>query len=407
MAELRAEDDFHTLLRCRRRSLWARLDRLFDNGAGHINPALIPLVDALAAMEVPRGGLSSLSHAATVERVHAIATGQAPLSHEGIDQLPASNGREHLRELLVVHHILPARDRYLAAFERWAAHRVAAISDPHDRRLIAAYPRWHHRPRLERLAADCELTENRDSTARAQPTSPSDCWPGSANARSSSKAAPKPTSTPGSPPGPAPGSTPDPFLRWAIRTRRRATLDLPADRQATPDALPEAKRLELLARLLADDTIDDLDGVAGILVLLYALPASRINRLRLTDLHPTADGLTLRLGPDPMFVPARSPPSSTNSRTTGVTATAPAIPTTNGSSPVGRAGQPIEPDQLAERLNRLGNTRAARSAALNALLTDVPPPCSPSSPTADPGESPHEPRPPKVDTTQAPRQERR
>jgi hypothetical protein len=39
-----------------------------------------------------------------------------------------------------------------------------------------------------------------------------------------------------------------------------------------------------------------------------------------------------------------------------------------------RAGQPIEADQLAERLNRLGITRAARTAALNALLTDVPAP---------------------------------
>jgi hypothetical protein len=37
-------------------------------------------------------------------------------------------------------------------------------------------------------------------------------------------------------------------------------------------------------------------------------------------------------------------------------------------------GQAIEPDQLAERLNRLGITRAARTAALNALLRQVPSP---------------------------------
>src|ERR1019366_2509945 len=39
-----------------------------------------------------------------------------------------------------------------------------------------------------------------------------------------------------------------------------------------------------------------------------------------------------------------------------------------------RAGHPIEPDQLAERLNRHGITRAARIAALDALLTTVPAP---------------------------------
>ena len=37
-----------------------------------------------------------------------------------------------------------------------------------------------------------------------------------------------------------------------------------------------------------------------------------------------------------------------------------------------RAEQPIESDQLAERLNRHGITRAARTAALDALLATVP-----------------------------------
>jgi hypothetical protein len=37
-------------------------------------------------------------------------------------------------------------------------------------------------------------------------------------------------------------------------------------------------------------------------------------------------------------------------------------------------GQAIEPHQLAERLNRLGITRATRTAALNALLRQVPSP---------------------------------
>jgi hypothetical protein len=42
--------------------------------------------------------------------------------------------------------------------------------------------------------------------------------------------------------------------------------------------------------------------------------------------------------------------------------------------PVQIPGQPIEPDQLVERLNRLGITRAARTATLNALLREVPSP---------------------------------
>ena len=60
-----ADDDFRTLVQCRRCSLRARLNRLFDDGTGRVNPTLTPLVDALGAMEVPRGGLSWLSYQST------------------------------------------------------------------------------------------------------------------------------------------------------------------------------------------------------------------------------------------------------------------------------------------------------------------------------------------------------
>jgi hypothetical protein len=367
-----AEDDFHTFRRCGRCSLHARLERVFDNGAGNVDPALAPLVDALATMEIPGSGLLWLYNPATVERIRAIATGQVPLSHEGIDQLAASNGREHLRELLVAHHILPARDRHLAAFERWAANRLTSIRDPHHHRLIAAYLRWHHQPRLERLAANGEL--NGYSAARGQTniairllawlgqreTSLEHCTQADIDTWFAN--------------GPSTRIHTRPFLRWAIRTGRCATLDLPADHQATPHPLPESKRLELLARLLADDSVDVVDRVAGILVLLYALPASRINRLRLTDLHPGADGLTLRIGPTPLFVPAALSTLVNELANNRRHLNGAGHPDDEWLFPGIRAGQPIEARQLAKRLNRLGITRAARTAALNALLTDVPSP---------------------------------
>jgi hypothetical protein len=163
-----ADDDFETLVQCRRCSLRVRLDRLFDDGTGAIIPALVPLVEALASMKAPSGGLSWLEDRSVVERIHSIATGEVPLSHDGIDMLDFSNGREHLRELLITHGILPARNRYLAAFERWAGTRLATIDVPADRRLIAAYLRWHHGPRLARLAEADRLNKGRCSVARSQ-----------------------------------------------------------------------------------------------------------------------------------------------------------------------------------------------------------------------------------------------
>ena len=119
-------------------------------------------------MEVPRGGLSWLEDHNVSERIRAIATGEIPLSHDGLDALAMSNGREHLRELLITHGVLPERDRYLAAYERWAKGLVATVDVPADRRLITAYLRWHHGPRLARFSESGELTESRYSVTRSQ-----------------------------------------------------------------------------------------------------------------------------------------------------------------------------------------------------------------------------------------------
>ena len=69
------------------------------------------------------------------------------------------------------------------------------------------------------------------------------------------------------------------FLRWAIATHRRGPLQLPVDRRGAAVGITEAERLDLLSRFLSDDDLPLVDRVAGCLVLLYALPASRISRL--------------------------------------------------------------------------------------------------------------------------------
>jgi hypothetical protein len=268
--------------------------------------------------------------------------------------------------------VLPSRNRYLAAYERWAEQVLAGIGDRNDRRLIAAFLRWHIRPRLERRAASGELTESRYSVARAQTNiavrflawlhqrgpdlgsatqADIDVW----------------LST-----GPATRLHSRTFIRWAMTTRRSPTFDLPPDRSAEPRPMPEPQRLALLDRLLHDDHVDLVDRVAGSLVLLYALPSSRIHRLRLTDLHAGPDGLMVQLGADPVPVPA--PLRDLLTDLAGRHPTRPDRLTGEWLFPGRRPGQPIEPDQLVERLNRLGITRAARTAALNALLRQVPSP---------------------------------
>jgi hypothetical protein len=369
-----ADDDFRSLGRCRRCSLRTRLHQLFDDGTGRVNPTLVPLVDALATMEVPRGGLSWLSKSDTSERIRAIATGELPLSHEGLDILAMSNGREHLRELLITHGVLPERDRYLAAYERWAKARVASVTEPADRRLITAYLRWHHGSRMARLAEAGELTESRYSVVRHQTNIAVRLL-----AWLRQRECDLVTATQGDidawfAAGPSTRLHSRSFLTWAIRTHRRPTLRLPPDRHAAPRPMPEGERLDLLSRFLSDDSIDLGDRVAGCLVVLYALPVSRINRLAAGNFEPVDGGLALRISDD--LVPVPTPLAALLGRLAERrrNVTGAGHPDSDWLFPGGRAGQPIEPDQLALRLNRLGVTRAARTAALDALLATVPAP---------------------------------
>jgi hypothetical protein len=369
-----ADDDFGTLNQCRRCALRAFLGRLFDDGSGRVNPTLVPLVNALGAMEVPRGGLSWLSKQDTSERIRAIATGEVPITHDGLDTLGMSNGREHLRELLITHGVLPERDRYLAAYERWAKSRVASVTEPADRRLIAAYLRWHHGPRMARFVELGELTESRYSIIRAQTNIAVRLL-----AWLRERARDLVTATQGDidawfSSGPSTRLQSRSFLTWAIRTHRRPTLCLPPDRHAVPRPMPEDERLDLLSRFLSDESINLGDRVAGCLVVLYAFPVSRINRLATGDFEPVDGGLALRISDDLVPVPDALAELIGRLAERRHNVTGAGHPDSDWLFPGRRAGQPIEPDQLALRLNRLGVTRAARTAALDALLATVPAP---------------------------------
>jgi integrase len=251
---------------------------------------------------------------------------------------------------------------------------VAGIAEPADRRLITAYLRWHHRPRLARFAEAGELTESRYAGVRAQTNiavrllawlraRESDlvtCTQSDIDAWFSS--------------GPSTRLQSRSFLSWAVRTHRRPTLQLPPDRPAAPRPMPEGERLDLLSRFLLDQSIDLVDRVAGCLVLLYALPVSRINRLRTADFETVDEGLALRISDDLVPVPAPLAELIGRLAERRRNLTSAGHPDSDWLFPGGRSGRPIEPDQLALRLNRHGVTRAARTAALDALLATVPAP---------------------------------
>lgn len=360
----------HTCQRC---SLRRRLTAALDDGSGSVNPSLAPLVEGLVAMGDPRSGHVWLNAAHVRDRLAALAVGAVALTHDGIDELPAGQGREYLRELLVAHSVLPARDKYLAAYERWETRRLDTIEADDNRQQIRAYLRWRHHRELAARAEVAPLTASmvaaaqrytnaglrlltwlhaRDTDlARCDQTN-LDAWFATAD---------------------NPGEARD-FLTWAIRHRRCPRLKIPNRKRRSPNVGPQDQRIQTLQRLLTDERLELTDRVAGCLVLLLAQPVTRISSLRLADIHNQDGHASIDLGDDPVVLPdpiAALVVALINQRPNMATAANSASPwLLPGQAP----GQHITPAQLSSRLVRLGVTSASRQAAMVQLLSDVPAP---------------------------------
>jgi len=109
----------------------------------------------------------------------------------------------------------------------------------------------------------------------------------------------------------------------------------------------EPARLDLLGRFLGDDSLPLVDRVAGCLVLLYALPVSRISGLRTTDFDSVEGEHTLRFGDD--LVPVPAPLGVLVNQLIGQrhNVTGAGHPDSAWLFPGRCAGQPIESEQLA------------------------------------------------------------
>jgi len=325
----------------------------------------------------PWHGLVWLGAAHVQRRLVAVATGEVALSHSGIDSLPGGQGREYLRELLVAHHVLPARDKFLAAYERWEIERLDSIDDGDDRQQIRAYLRWRHHRELSARAQVAPLTASMVAVARqrtnagltllawlrARHSTLAQCTQSDLDAWFATATNPRGAND---------------FIVWAIRHQRCPPLTIPKHRRPSPIVGPQDQRLQLLRRLLSDDDLELAGRVAGCLVLLLAQPVTRIASLRLADIDNDNDNdngqLSIHFGDDPAAIPealASLIVALIDQRPNMGTAANLASPWLfPGQAP----GQHIQPTQLSRRLVRLGVTTAARQAAMHQLIADVPAP---------------------------------
>lgn len=314
-----------------------------------------------------------------LRRAHDLLTGldqgRIPQDHSALDGLPHTKSVEHLRALMVGVQILPPDPAGPVRRLEGSLDRLLASLDQPHRRLVARWARWkvlpplrqraeqegelrpavaNARRRIEQTVAFVTILQDQGRALIDATQHDIDQWfAGSGVARWNAR----------------------PFLAWCLQHHHLPSqLELPAQYRGrpTPPADPE-DRWALAARLASDDQLDPADRVAGLLVVLYAQPLSRIATLSRNDIVAIDDRVQLRLGPDPLDLPE---PLSSLILTLPVTrrhSTAQQLPNPwlfTG----GHAGKHIRAESLGIRLSRIGvEPRRMRLAAAEQLTREVPP----------------------------------
>ena len=161
------------------------------------------------------------------------------------------------------------------------------------------------------------------------------------------------------------------------RTKVISGLHVPrAPRPLKLNTVQDRERWALLRRLLADETLDLRERVAGGLLLLYAQPITKMTRLRREDVILNDEGQVLiALGQEPIPLPAPLATLAIRLRDAPTPLATTAATTTNRWLLPGRKlGRPITPHALSRRLSALGVPAVAgRASALAHLLDTIPP----------------------------------
>ena len=361
--------------RCMTCQLRKQLHDLPGGHDGAIRPEPQALHDNLAGYERPATVLGWLRKSTAAAILREPGTGQRPLTHAALDELPDGKPLRHLRAVLVATGTLPPRDEQLTRLQTWISWSIAERPDPGQRQLLHRYAVWHVVRRLRGRLAGAHATHGQVLAAQRN-IKAAIALLGWLTARDLTLAAARQGDLDAWLAGAQPSHRADAgnLVRWA-RRHKLTRLDFAATRWGGPSGVTDTEaRWEQARRLLHDDNLKPEDRLAGLLVLLCAQRASAISRLTLDHVQAADGQVRIRPGREPVILPE---PLGTPAMKLAATRRGHAAIGDQGTSawllPGGQPGQPISAFQLTERLRQLGvRAGQARSAALLQLATDLP-----------------------------------
>ncbi|MBU8811721.1 recombinase XerD [Mycolicibacterium goodii] len=359
---------------CARCSLRDDLEKAF----AHANsPAgFTQLIDALCAADRAESIITWKRSDKVQGLLRSLGDGTTPLTHDGLDQYePAGRHVDHLRAILQHHDVLPARDKYLAYFERWIEEKLRPVSDTEIAKPIRQFATWHHLKRINELALAGKPTRGPVHASKQDITEALKFleWLRTEHGRAITACTQQDVdqwvAT-----GPTTRHLVRTFIIWCKKMRVNRSITLGHRQAKTVRVLTQDQRLEWIRELLSGDSESLPYRVAGTLLLLYAQPLVKVASIPMKKVLVTPDGLSLELGVTPSPVPAPFAQllkshftNRPNLRTAG--ADNPWL------FPGYRPGEHLHPNTLMDRLRWLGiDLLGARNTALRELVIQVPPP---------------------------------
>jgi DNA-directed RNA polymerase specialized sigma24 family protein len=338
--------------------------------------AMETLLEVLCGVERPESILTWKRNIQVLELLGGITSGAIPLTHYG---LAAGPGRhiEHLRSMLTHHDLLPSRDEHLAAFELWLAAKLDAIDSPAVRGSVEQFATWHH---LRRLRSESKPGQSTDGPKRAAKQEITETikfltWLEQTHDRTASTCSQHDVDDYLAW-GPTTRHLVRTFFVWAKRSKINTTVTIEHRQAKTTPTITQDQRLAWLKELLTGDSESLPYRIAGILLLLYAQPLTKIASLQATAVTRVGGETRIALGKEPTPVP--EPFASQlhhhiynrpNQRTTGGAVATPWL------FPSNRPGRHLDPQSIMHRLRWLGiSLLGSRNAALRELVSQIPAP---------------------------------
>ncbi|HUO41041.1 MAG TPA: recombinase XerD [Mycobacterium sp.] len=371
-----AEGDFYRRGTCARCALRADLTAAMIDGA-HDPQAMAAIVDALCRVDRPASILTWKRSPRVQELLIGLASGEISLTHQGRDKAGTDIATNHLRSMLEHAGIVAARDEPLARFERWLFQKLEAVTEPAVRAPVEQFARWHHLRRLRKASVPGQSSAAGSRYAKQEITEAIKflTWLHSAHSRTLATCLQQDVDE-WLASGPATRLKVRNLLAWAKKTRLNKSVQI-THQQAPPSrALTQQQRLAWLRELVDGDSESLAYRVAGILLLLFGQPLTRIAALPTSAITFTENDVRISLGQEPIPVPqpfadmlGNHMASRPNLGTTGGVAATPWL------FPSSRPGRHLGPQFIMTRLCNLGiNLLGARNTALQSLVVEAPPP---------------------------------